>query len=45
MYDITKEKSFQNVEKWLSELRQHGKENMTLMLIGNKTDLAKLREV
>ena len=29
----------------MAELRQHGRENMTLMLIGNKTDLAKLREV
>ena len=45
VYDITKAKSFQNVEKWLAELRQHGRENMTLMLIGNKTDLAKMREV
>ena len=44
-YDITKTQSFVNCEKWLSELRQHGKENMTLMLIGNKTDLAKMREV
>ena len=45
VYDMTKAKSFQNVEKWLAELRLHGRENMTLMLIGNKTDLAKLREV
>ena len=40
-----KKQTFENIEKWLSELRTHGQENMTLMLIGNKTDLAKSREV
>lgn len=45
MYDITKKKTFENIERWLTELRTHGQENMTLMLIGNKTDLAKMREV
>lgn len=45
VYDITKKKTFENIERWLTELRTHGQENMTLMLIGNKTDLAKMREV
>ena len=45
VYDITKTKSFENIEKWLQELREHGQPNMALMLIGNKTDLAKMREV
>ena len=45
VYDITKAKSFENAEKWLNELRTHGKEDMVLMLIGNKTDLAKMREI
>ena len=45
VYDITKTKSFENIEKWLVELREHGQPNMALMLIGNKTDLAKMREV
>ena len=45
VYDITKQQSFENVEKWLKELRENGVENMTLMLIGNKTDLAKNRMV
>ncbi len=40
VYDITKTKSFENVEKWLKELRDHGAENMVTMLIGNKSDLA-----
>ena len=45
MYDITNANSFKNIERWLSELRTHGQENMTLMLIGNKSDLATQREV
>lgn len=45
VYDITKKRTFENIERWLTELRTHGQENMTLMLIGNKTDLAKMREV
>ena len=45
VYDITKLKSFENIEKWLQELRDNGQPNMALMLIGNKTDLAKMREV
>jgi len=43
VYDITKPNSFQNVEKWLKELRDHGAEDMILMLIGNKSDLEKDR--
>ncbi len=45
VYDITKPNSFQNVEKWLKELRDHGAEDMILMLIGNKSDLEKDRQV
>ena len=43
MYDITKKRSFENLEKWLQELMNNGSEDMTLMLIGNKTDL-RMRE-
>lgn len=45
VYDITKEQSFENVNKWLSELRNNGAENMMLMLIGNKSDLGSDRVV
>ena len=45
VYDITKPNSFANVEKWLKELRDHGAEDMVLMLIGNKSDLEKDRQV
>ena len=45
VYDITKPQSFENVDKWLKEVREHGAENMVLMLIGNKSDLEKDRQV
>ncbi|ORY93340.1 ras family-domain-containing protein [Syncephalastrum racemosum] len=40
VYDITRQSSFQNVETWLKELRDHADNNITLMLVGNKSDLA-----
>lgn len=38
--DITRQSSFQNVEHWLKELRDHSDEKISLMLVGNKVDLA-----
>lgn len=45
VYDITKASSFQNVEKWYNELREHADDNIVVMLVGNKTDLKASREV
>jgi len=45
VYDITKDVSFQNVEKWLSELKDNATADITMMLVGNKTDLAQARVV
>ena len=45
MYDITKSKTFENTEKWLTELREYADPGIMIMLVGNKTDLKKLREV
>lgn len=45
VYDISKKASFENVEKWLKELREHADVNIVLMLVGNKSDLKHLREV
>lgn len=53
VYDITSRSSFENVEGWLSELRQHSESDMVVILvrlkiknnsqIGNKCDLANQR--
>ncbi|KAI9319122.1 ras family-domain-containing protein [Dichotomocladium elegans] len=40
VYDITRQSSFENIDHWLRELREFADPNMTLMLVGNKSDLA-----
>ena len=45
VYDIANKKSFQNVSHWLTELKEHGDENIIIMLVGNKSDLRHLRVV
>lgn len=43
VYDVTKSESYEDVEKWLKELRDHADTNIVIMLVGNKTDLKHLR--
>ncbi|TVU44079.1 hypothetical protein EJB05_03508 [Eragrostis curvula] len=45
VYDVTKGATFENVRRWLKELRDHADANTVVMLIGNKTDLRHLRAV
>lgn len=45
VYDITKTVTFENVERWLKELREHADPNTAIMLVGNKSDLRHLRSV
>ncbi|OVA00135.1 Small GTPase superfamily [Macleaya cordata] len=45
VYDVTKPTTFENVGRWLKELREHADSNIVIMLIGNKTDLKHLRGV
>jgi len=45
VYDITKESSFENVEKWLVELRENATADITMMLVGNKIDLSQGRVI
>jgi len=32
-------KTFENVEKWLKQIRDHAKPGIVVMLVGNKSDL------
>lgn len=34
IYDITKSKTFENMEKWIRELREYADTNVVAMLIG-----------
>ncbi len=45
VYDISKHMTFENVERWLKELRDHAEANIVVMLVGNKCDLRHLRTV
>lgn len=45
VYDITKNVTFENVERWLKELRDHADAQIVIMLVGNKSDLRHLRSV
>ena len=39
VYDITNSKTFENIEKWLDELRESCDEEIVVMLLGNKLDI------
>ena len=39
VYDITKRSSFENLQKWLEEMKENAYSKMTIILIGNKDDL------
>lgn len=45
VYDIAKHLTYENVERWLKELRDHADTNIVIMLVGNKSDLRHLRSV
>lgn len=39
MYDITKEKTFANVKKWMDDLKYQAEPEIVIILVGNKIDL------
>ena len=45
VYDITSKNSFENIDKWLIEMKKTADENIKIILIGNKCDLIDKREV
>ncbi|XP_022012216.1 ras-related protein RABB1c isoform X2 [Helianthus annuus] len=45
VYDITRRETFNHLASWLEDARQHANANKTIMLIGNKCDLAHRRAV
>jgi len=45
VYDITRRETFNHLLNWLEDARQHANPNMTIMLIGNKSDLTHRRAV
>jgi small GTP-binding protein len=45
VYDITSQDTFRQVDKWVEDVRQERGDDVIIMLVGNKTDLADKREV
>ena len=45
VYDIAKHLTYENIERWLKELRDHADNNIVIMQVGNKSDLRHLRAV
>merc|ERR1712127_416980 len=45
VYDITRRDTFTHLTRWLEEVRQNGNPDMTIMLIGNKSDQDTRRQV
>ena len=45
VYDISKRQTFDNIDKWITDLKTNGDQNITIILIGNKSDLVDEREV
>lgn len=45
VYDISKKSSYDNITRWLNELRDHADTNIVICLVGNKKDLRHLRQV
>ena len=46
MYDITNRKTFERINFWLKEIKEHNKiEDLFVCLVGNKLDLEEKREV
>ena len=45
VYDITNSQSFQNIERWIKEVRDATDKEIKIILIGNKSDLEENRKV
>lgn len=45
VYDVTKYSTFANIERWFAELREHAEYNISVLLVGNKSDLKQSRAV
>ena len=45
VYDITRKTSFENIDKWIPDLKSNGDNDIIMILVGNKSDLENQREV
>ena len=45
VYSVASRKTFENIQYWLKEVRDHADSNVKIFLLGNKIDLKDAREV
>ena len=45
VYDITCKTTFDSVDRWIQDLSMYGDKNITMLLIGNKSDLENKRQI
>ena len=45
VYDITSKISFENIDKWMMEIKEKSSKDLKIMIIGNKSDLKDGRQV
>jgi small GTP-binding protein len=43
VYDSTKAQTFENLEGWIRDLKEHNVKDAVMMIVGNKCDLSQLR--
>jgi Ras-related protein Rab-1A len=44
-YDLTDRESFSAVENWMNEVEKHASDNISRILVGNKSDMVDARQV
>ena len=45
VYDITNEKSFDNIKNWIRNIEEHASYDVEKMILGNKCDITDRRQV
>ncbi|XP_078287948.1 ras-related protein Rab-13-like [Rhinoraja longicauda] len=45
VYDITDEKSFENIQNWMKSIKENASATVERMLLGNKSDMENKRKV
>lgn len=45
VYDITQEKSFENIKNWIRNIEENASADVEKMLLGNKCELNEKRQV
>ena len=45
VYDITRKSTFENIDKWIPDLKKNGDDDIIMILVGNKSDLEDQRQV